>query len=286
MSTGMVLDRSFRLYLENFTLMIALSAILNIPLLVISLVFSASNIDPANLNSATVATVLIGVILSILALLIIGPLIAGATTMAISDIYLGNMATAGAVLSAGWRKAWTLLKAQLIVGLMFAGLFIAIGIVLGVVAVVLPLIGIPRVAVGILIFLVFLAAMVSCVPIFLSYSLIAPVVMIEGSKNGRVIRQRSWELVKGNRGKVFLIFLVIVVIQVLVQIGIGLVSAIGFGPGNASVLTSIMENLVSLLLTPISAIAVTLLYYDFRIRKEGFDLEILSQSIAGPATEA
>jgi hypothetical protein len=110
--------------------------------------------------------------------------------------------------------------------------------------------------------------------------------MIEGSKNGRVIRQRSWELVKGNRGKVFLIFLVIVVIQVLVQIGIGLVSAIGFGPGNASVLTSIMENLVSLLLTPISAIAVTLLYYDFRIRKEGFDLEILSQSIAGPATEA
>jgi hypothetical protein len=282
----MVLDRSFRLYLENFTLMIALSAILNIPLLVISLVFSASNIDPANLNSATVATVLIGVILSILALLIIGPLIAGATTMAISDIYLGNMATAGAVLSAGWRKAWTLLKAQLIVGLMFAGLFIAIGIVLGVVAVVLPLIGIPRVAVGILIFLVFLAAMVSCVPIFLSYSLIAPVVMIEGSKNGRVIRQRSWELVKGNRGKVFLIFLVIVVIQVLVQIGIGLVSAIGFGPGNASVLTSIMENLVSLLLTPISAIAVTLLYYDFRIRKEGFDLEILSQSIAGPATEA
>jgi hypothetical protein len=47
-----------------------------------------------------------------------------------------------------------------------------------------------------------------------------------------------------------------------------------------------MENLVSLLLTPISAIAVTLLYYDFRIRKEGFDLEILSQSIAGPATEA
>lgn len=282
----MVLDRSFRLYLENFTLMIALSAILNIPLLVISLVFNASNIDPANLNSATIATILIGGILSILALLIIGPLIAGATTMAISDIYLGNVATAGAVLSAGWRKAWTLLKAQLIVGLLFAGLFIAVGIVLGVVTVVLSSIGIPRIAVGILIFLGFLAAIVSCVPIFLSYSLIAPVVMIEGSKNGRVIRQRSWALVKGNRGKVFLIFLVIVVIQVLVQIGVGVVATIGFGPGNGTALTSIMENMVSLLLTPISAIAVTLLYYDFRIRKEGFDLEILSQSIGGPATEA
>jgi hypothetical protein len=286
MSTGMILDRSFRLYLENFTLMIALSAILNIPLLVISLLFNASNIDPATLNSTTVATILIGGILTILALLIIGPLMAGATTMAISDIYMGNTATAGAVLSAGWRKAWTLLKTQLIVGLMFGGLFIAIGIVLGVITVVLSLAGIPQIAIGILFFFVFLAAMVSCVPIFLSYSLIAPVVMLEGSKNGRVIRQRSWELVKGNRGKVFLIFLVIVVIQILVQVGIGFVSALGVGIGNGSVVTAIMENFVSLLLTPISAIAVTLLYYDFRIRKEGFDLEILSQSIGGPVPEA
>jgi len=286
MSTGMILDRSFRLYLDNFTLMIALSAILNIPLLVISLVFNASNIDPATLNSATVATILIGGLLSILALLIIGPMIAGATTMAISDIYLGNIATAGAVLSAGWRKAWTLLKTQLIVGLMFAGLFIATGIVLGIVTGILLSLGIPRVAIGVVIFLGFVAAIASFVPIFISYSLIAPVVMIEGSKNGRVIRQRSWALVKGNRGKVFLIFLVIVVIQVLVQIGIGFVSVLGFGPGNGSIIPSILENLVSLLLTPISAIAVTLLYYDFRIRKEGFDLEILSQSMGGPATEA
>jgi hypothetical protein len=163
-------------------------------LLVISLVFNATNFDRATLNSAAIATILVGAILSILALLIIGPLIAGATTMAISDIYLGNMATAGAVLSAGWRKAWTLLKTQLIVGLMFAGLFIALGIGLGLVGVVLQLIGIPPIAVGILIFLVFLAAMISGIPIFLSYSLMAPVVMIEGSKNGRVIRQRSWAL--------------------------------------------------------------------------------------------
>ena len=282
----MILDRSFRLYLENFTLMIALSAILNIPLLVISLVFNASNIDPATLNSATIATIVIGGILSILALLIIGPLIAGATTMAISDIYLGNIVTAGAVLSAGWRKAWTLLKTQLIVGLMFAGLFIAVGIMLGLVMGILLTIGVPRIAIGALIFLGFFAAIASFVPIFLSYSLIAPVVMIEGSKNGRVIRQRSWALVKGNRGKVFLIFLVIVVIQVLVQIGIGFVSVLGFGSGNGSTITPILENIVSLLLTPISAIAVTLLYYDFRIRKEGFDLEILSQSMGGPATEA
>ena len=110
--------------------------------------------------------------------------------------------------------------------------------------------------------------------------------MIEGSANGREIRQRSWGLVKGHRGKVFVVFLVIVAIQVLVQIGVAVVGTFAFGPGNGSAVLSILENVVSLLLTPISAIAVTLLYYDFRIRKEGFDLEILSQSIGGPATEA
>ena len=152
MSTGMILDRSFRLYLENFALMIALSAILNIPLLIISLAFNAgNNLDPAHLSSATIATILIGGILSLLAVLIIGPLIAGATTMAISDIYMGNMATAGAVLAAGWRKAWTLLKAQLIVGLMFAGLFLGIAFVLGLGGGILVAVGVPAIAAGFLI---------------------------------------------------------------------------------------------------------------------------------------
>jgi hypothetical protein len=286
MSTGMILDRSFRLYLENFTLMIALSAILNIPLLVISLMFNASNINPAALNSATIATVLIGGILSIVALLIIGPLIAGATTRAISDLYMGNVATAGAVLSAGWRKAWTILKSQLVVGFMFGGLILAAGIVLVLVVFALTLAGVPQIAVLILYLMGFLAAFVFLALLFLSYSLIAPVVMIEGSRNGREIRKRSWELVKGYRGKVFLVFLVIVAIQILMQIGVAVVGTFAFGSGNGSAVLSVLENVVSLLLTPISAIAVTLLYYDFRIRKEGFDLEILSQSMGGPATEA
>ena len=75
-------------------------------------------------------------------------------------------------------------------------------------------------------------------------------------------------------------------IQVLIQIGVGVVASFGFGLGQGSVAISILEHVISLLVTPMSAIAVTLLYYDFRIRKEGFDLEILSQSIGGPATQA
>ena len=282
----MVLDRSFQLYIENFALMIALSAILHVPLLVISLVFNVGAIEPTQVNSATVVAVLIGPFLALLAVFIISPLVAGATSMAISDVYLGNAVTAGAAIAAGWQKAWTLLKNQLVVGFISAGLFLAVAIVLGVATGILTLVGLPPVFAFALFFVGFFAALVGFIPILLPYVLIPPIVMIEKSTDGGKIRKRCWELIKGFRGKVFLVFLVIIVIQILVEGGVAVVGSIGFGRGQGSVVVSIVSQVISLLLTPMSAIAVTLLYYDFRIRKEGFDLEVLSQSIGGPATEA
>ena len=249
MTTGMVLDKACRLYINNFVLMIGLSAILNIPLLVFN--FLSASIRPTNAN---ILGVLIGLVAFLFVMLIIGTFISGAITMAVSDIYLGNIVTAGAALSAAWRKGWTLLKTQIVVGLI--------------------------VWVGLL--LMFVPGILWS----LSYILVAPVVMIEGLKKGREIRHRSWGLVKGNRGKVFLVFVVILVIQILVQAGVGLMTTVSFGVGNGAYISSILDGLVSILLSPVSAIAVTLLYYDFRIRKEGFDLEMLSRSIGGPATEA
>ncbi len=207
--------------------------------------------------------------------------------MAVSDIYLGNIVTAGAVLSAAWRKAWTLLKTQIVVGLMFAGLFIGIGIVLGCRISSSYVTGIPRIVVGILI------SWDSSPPwfrAFRSFFLILDRARCHDRRieDGREIRHRSWGLVKGNRGKVFLVFLVIVVIQILVQAGVGLVATLELWPWqrNRFHYFDSSTDIVSILLSPVSAIAVTLLYYDFRIRKEGFDLEMLSQSIGGPATEA
>src|SRR5215218_7500915 len=99
MSTGMVLDRSFKLYLDNFALMIGLSAILNVPLLVISLIFNVGAIQPTQISSAMFVAILIGSFLGLLAILIISPLIAGATSMAISEVYLGNPLSSGTVLA-------------------------------------------------------------------------------------------------------------------------------------------------------------------------------------------
>jgi len=274
MTTGMVLDRSFRLYVDNFVLMAGLSAILNVPILFLSFLFTAGRIDPLHMNAASVIAIIVGAILFLVAAIIVAPMIAGATALAVSDIYLGKNASAGAVLSAAWRKLWTLLKTQIVVGLILAGLMLLAAIVLGVVgglfSLISPVIGIVGMILG------FFAVVVLVIQLFLSYALIAPIVMIERSDSGREIRNRSWRLVEGHRWKVFLVFLVLVVIQLLISGGTGI----------ASIISAILNGIASILLTPLSAISVTLLYYDFRIRKEGFDLEMLSQSISGTATDA
>ena len=277
MSTGMVLDRAFRLYAQNFPLMLGISAILNVPLLVLTVlpVFLVRTGSPPLL---AVMVALSSMLIGLVALLIVYPLVTGATTKAVSDTYLGNPVTVGSALNVAWRKFGTLLLAQTVAGMI---------VLLGFILLVVP---------GIL--------------WMLSYTLIPPVVMVEAAEGkgarplrsspgdpGRgtpritdrgEIRRRSWELVKGNRGKVFVVLFVFVVVQLLLGTAGNWIAGIGFGAGSnpARVIQSILGNVVAIVVSPLQTIAITLLYYDFRIRKEGFDLEMLSQAIGNPAVKA
>ena len=72
MTTGMVLDKAFRLYINNFVLMIGLSAILNIPLLVFNSLFRPA--ISIGLPMRILPRVLIGLVAFVsLLMLIIGP---------------------------------------------------------------------------------------------------------------------------------------------------------------------------------------------------------------------
>ena len=51
------------------------------------------------------------------------------------------------------------------------------------------------------------------------------------------------------------------------------------------VLQGVLTTIVQAAATPIGTISMILFYYDIRIRKEGFDLEVLAASLAAqPAT--
>src|SRR5262249_21993336 len=51
----------------------------------------------------------------------------------------------------------------------------------------------------------------------------------------------------------------------------------------SSVLKEVLTTAVSIVIYPFLAITETLLYYDVRIRKEGFDIEYLARAGAPPA---
>jgi hypothetical protein len=254
MSTGMVLDKAFRLYGENFPLMVGISAIFSVPTLLLSLL-TVRVFTPGVLDIRALLAVLIGSLGTIIGFVFVYPLTIGATTKAVSERYLGNPVTIGAAMKEAWSSLGTLILNQLVVGVI--------------------------VAVG------FLLLIVPGILWTLSYSMIVPVTILETrrrSLNRPEIRRRSWELVRDNRGKVFAIMFVIIVIQMLLGWGAQLVVNTILGTGStALILGGVSSNLASIFIYPLQTIAITLLYYDLRIRKEGFDLEMLSHAIGSPS---
>jgi hypothetical protein len=249
MTTGVLLDRAFRLYTGNFALMLGIAAAAYVPFYLIMLVIESSIGGNLPSQDGGLAAVLFQVVFLILWASIAFPIASGATTYAISERYLGNEATISDALRRGLSHFWPLSIAQISA---------TIRVMFGFLLLIIP---------GIL--------------WMLSYSLIVPVILIEGQKAGSSLR-RSRDLIKNYRGKAFCILLVVNLLQVVLAGGVGMIAGLLFGSANPSgaILSSALNNLLSIFLTPLGIIAAILLYYDMRIRKEGFDLEMLSRAIA------
>jgi len=251
MTTGMILDRSFRLYVQNFSLMIGLTAIVQLPILLFTVGTPFLQRDNAAIGLLAAFGTLIAAVISGL---IVTPWVTASATKAVSERFLGNQIAVMPALKFGSQFIGRLILIQIVVSLIvFVGMMLCV---------------IPGIIWA------------------LSYSLVIPVAVLENSTSGSVIRQRSWDLVKGNRWKVFGVVAVIVVAQILlslsgtffIQLFYGNVSTTGQALG------ALISSVAGLLTFPLQPIAVTLLYYDLRIRKEGFDLEMLSQAISATET--
>ena len=256
MSTGMLLDRAFRLYTSNFSLMLGIAAAAYVPFYLIMLVLEAGL---SGRLTGGLSMLIFYVVFMVLWASVAFPVASGAATFAISERYLGNEVGIGDALLRGLSHFWTLSLAQITA---------TIRVMFGFILLIIP---------GIL--------------WMLSYSLVVPAILVEGQKAMPGLR-RSRDLVKGYRGKVFLVMVVINLLQAVLAGGVGVISSflLTADAAGTAVLSSAVGNLLSILLTPLGIIAAILLYYDMRIRKEGFDLEMLSLAVSskvpGAATQA
>ena len=91
---------------------------------------------------------------------------------------------------------------------------------------------------------------------------------------------RSWNLVTGSWWRVFgigLVFAVVIIVAAMViSIPIGIVGGIAGGEESAGVVGAIVGGVATVVVTPFAYIAGVLIYFDLRVRKEGFDLDALA----------
>jgi hypothetical protein len=100
---------------------------------------------------------------------------------------------------------------------------------------------------------------------------------------------RSWRLVEGRWWRTFLIVFLIVVLWYVVRLALGaalfLVNAllqIVLTPLVTLAIIGAASEVLYALATPVVQIALVLIYFDLRVRREGLDLFQLAQHVAAP----
>jgi hypothetical protein len=275
LSLGELLDRTFTLYRGHFLLFLGISAIPQVFVLVIqlaqALVAPASNIFslpnpnlPAQMPQFSVtgfaymlAFMFAAGIVSVVAYLFSQ----GATVIAVSDLYLGRTTTLGGAFRRVRGKLATIFG---VVVLTFLAVFA------GCVLLIIPGIYIAlRLAVGV------------------------QAAVLEGVGPGDAL-SRSFALTKENAGRVFLIFLLYAFLSygLIALLGVPFIVGTFLAKNNSdlvrmfTMMTQVGSFIASSLVMPFGTIAMSLFYYDMRVRKEGFDLQMMMNPLGELAPAA
>jgi hypothetical protein len=264
MTVGQILDHAFRLYRSRFLPFVATVAVVYVPLSLLSLVGTSLMYSDMGL---------------------LGDVQFSGPTGTGFAIGLGVLATTGLMALIGYQLA----NAALFKSVSAAYLEEDVGVgeayrsILGHVP---SLLG-ATLLISIILLVGYLLFVVPGVIWQLMFALTMPSIVLERC-TARAGMERSRELARGNLGKIFGVFLgvslVTIILSVLFELPGQLLIQFFRGEHGVAVLVfGTMSSMVgSLVATPVSAAATILLYYDLRIRKEGFDLEILARGIGVP----
>jgi hypothetical protein len=134
---------------------------------------------------------------------------------------------------------------------------------------------------GVLVLLGFLACAVPGVYLAAAWAVAVPALLLEDHRGLAALR-RSRHLVRGRWGPTFVLLLLVFLVAGVVQAVLtGLLMGVASGGGDASraVLSAIAAAASSTLTTPFIAAVTLVLYFDLRVRREGFDLELLARRV-------
>ena len=117
---------------------------------------------------------------------------------------------------------------------------------------------------------------------------ITQIVIIEHKSGGEALT-RNQQMVKGNMMKLLIFFMLLILLLLMLVIAFAgsidtgleflVYNWIPFSQLNKDMIDEILSSMILLFLQPFWMTALTLRYYDLRVRKEGFDLSILEKQL-------
>jgi len=261
MTLGEVLDRTFTLYRENFLLFAGITALPYLLMLVFRfgvLLIERGKIAGTTPNLASpgmVGGILLGAVGGAFLLLLMTGIAHAATITAVSDLYLGRPTSV--------RDAYSRAKGSIltvIAILVMSGLATLVG---------------------------FLLLIIPGIYLACRLAISVPVAIVE-KESPVASMERSMELTKGYAGQMFLLLLLVGVLGWVVGMlfqfpamffTFTAVMAKQQPSIGVTAYTYVAEFVSQVLVGPIGTISASLMYYNLRVRKEGFDIQHLLSSL-------
>jgi len=260
-----VLDVAINLYFRNLGSLLKIAAAVVLPVVAIVFLLDLLAFQEAEASDPSAALYQVGDSVQLLDetrfSLIIGLetligvigylLVVGAVFRAASQAYVERSPETGASIRYAARRMHSLL---------WVGFLFVLGVGLATIALVLP---------GIW--------------LFVAWSVAIPALMVEDVRGSKALG-RSFGLVRHNWWRTFAALLVGLIFIGLLQFLIGLLSGAADGLAEESVILwagvyDVLNGISTIITAPLQAAIVTVIYYDLRVRKEGFDVELLTRGL-------
>jgi hypothetical protein len=294
LSTGELLDRTLTLYRQNFKLFVGVSILGPIVGLIYSVLFVGSaHLNHAGFKSPVASAGSVGMVMVGLAVMGCGYAISHAAAVkAVAAVYVGRGITIGEAYQSVKGRFWRIIGVLIGVVIRVYGCFLLFGLGAVLLAVAIPgaakgvfgsaLTGpIVGILVGVLLIVLLIAALWFTTTLFARYALSIQACVVEDLPAKQALK-RSAFLAKGSRSRILTVYTVFLILTWVVVAGLGALLAVfskHLGPVFSVALNQLATLISGIFTAPLATIAMSLVYYDERVRKEAFDLQLMMDSL-------
>jgi hypothetical protein len=256
LGAGQTIDGAIRLYRSRWKTLMTIAAVILVPFTLVQQFAIHITTHPVLIGGRIYReqpNVAVAVLFAFGMFLVIQPLMQASLIRAVAGIYLGEEVSArDSIRFAASKLGWVVLEVFL------ASLLTGFGAI---------------------------ALLIGAVFLYVRFYFVVPAVIVEDQKGASITR--SWRLTKGRWWHIFGTALLAVILATIAtaifSIPSIMISAGGTGGSFSWIVEAVFSSVASVIVAPFSLGVTVLLYFDARIRKEGFDLAVMAREV-GAAT--